>query len=187
MAQQFLQGADIISGFRQMCRKTVPEAVRGRAFADAGGPHCGREFAADRGFVGVVSAERSRSGLGREFRGGEHILSVPEGRGFGRFSEESEGQIDTAIAGGEMREEGVDLRGGHLGRVAFVVEEDEAFAPVVIAVLGAVREAPNSAGRAQPIKQLGLLLDCRRWRRGDHLSDDNLTAKWKSNELRGEF
>ena len=92
-----------------------------------------------------------------------------------------------AILDGEMRKEGVDFRGRHLSGVAFVVEQDEASGPIVVAVFGAVREVPNLAGRAQPIEQLGLLLESRCWECGDYERDGNRAEGRESNELCGIF
>ena len=102
VAQQFLQGAHIISDFQQMGCKTVAQTVRGRAFADARGPDSGCEFAADRTLVRMVSAEKPRSRLGGELRGWKNVLPIPLRRCFGRFPVECEGQIGAAIAGGQV-------------------------------------------------------------------------------------
>ena len=40
MTQQFLDGADVVSVFEQVCGKAVAEGVRGDALGDAGQLHC---------------------------------------------------------------------------------------------------------------------------------------------------
>jgi hypothetical protein len=55
----------------------------------------------------------------------------------------------------KIREEFVDFGFGHLGGVAFVVEENEAACPVVIGIFGANGVMADAAGVAKAIEEFG--------------------------------
>ena len=62
------------------------------------------------------------------------------------------------ILDGEMRQEGVDLRLGHLGGMPNLVEEDEALDPVAVALLGRSAVVAGAERLAEAIEELRLLL-----------------------------
>ena len=57
---------------------------------------------------------------------------------------------------GEVREELVHFRFGHLLRVAFALEQDETFGPIVVGVFGANGVVPNAARVPEAVEELGL-------------------------------
>ena len=57
----------------------------------------------------------------------------------------------------QVREEGVDFWRTHFKWVTFVVEKDEAFAPIVVGVLGANGVMANAAGVAEAVEEFGWL------------------------------
>ena len=77
---------------------------------------------------------------------------------------------------GQIRQEGVDFRGGHLLGMTFVVEEDEAFGPIVVTIFGTNRVMAYAAGRTEPVEQFRLLLGCLCGEVGDHVWNRNCAA-----------
>jgi hypothetical protein len=57
---------------------------------------------------------------------------------------------------GQLRQEGIDLRLGHLGGVADLVERDEPFHPVAVGLFGAGAAVAGPQGLAQAVEELGL-------------------------------
>lgn len=95
----------------------------------------------------------------------EHLLIKKENRAEGLVLS---GGGDTALDR-EMAQEGGDLGFAHLGRMAFLVEEDEAPDPIEISLLGADAVALDAQVPAHAIEQL--LPGRRGARRGGNGSD----------------
>lgn len=55
-----------------------------------------------------------------------------------------------------MRQEGIDLRLGHVGWMPDVMEEDEPLDPLAIALLGPAAVVAGSESVAEAIEELGL-------------------------------
>ncbi len=72
--------------------------------------------------------------------------------------------------------EGVDFRGGHLLGMTFVVEEDEAFGPIVVTIFGTNGVMADATGRTEPVEQFRLRLGCLCGEVGDHMWNRNCVA-----------
>ena len=66
VAEKFLNGANVVAGFQQVCGERVSEAVTGRAFVDCRPSDGERDFAADGGLVSVMPALHPGSRIDRQ-------------------------------------------------------------------------------------------------------------------------
>lgn len=122
MAEEFLDGADVIVGFEEMGGKAVAEGVGGDPFGNAGRPGCGPHGFLQAAFpsaplrtgVDVVAMDQaltpSPSPRGRGERARIHrkpgsrkdVLPDPLFVGVGVFARQGIGQIDCAVALGQV-------------------------------------------------------------------------------------
>lgn len=167
MAQQFLHGSNIVSGFQQMGRETVAKTVAGGFFADAGTFDGGGDFASDGAFMGVMSAFASGAWVDGKIGGGEDELPFPFAVGIGEFAGQGTGHLDAAEAAGEvflledadflqvLLQFGLERFGEH-GAAVFVALAfaDGDFVSFEVEVLDAQAEAFEKA-HAGAVEQLG--------------------------------
>lgn len=86
MAQQLLNGSDVIVGFDQMRGETMPERVGRGLLRDPRLPNGLRDRPRDGGFVGMVASLLTTSRANGEFTRRKNILPLPFAGRVGKFS-----------------------------------------------------------------------------------------------------
>ena len=102
VAEEFLDGADVVAGLEQVRSKAVAKAVAGCALGELCLLNGTREGALDDRLVQVVPALCAGLGVLVASRRGEHPLPRPRLRSAGRLLREGAGQGDTPGALGEV-------------------------------------------------------------------------------------
>src|SRR2546423_7317107 len=98
MAQEFLNGTNVLTAFKQMGSKTVAKCVAARGFGNRGTTNRCLDRVLQVPFGDVVSSQAPRARIGRDFGGGKNVLPNPSALGAGIFARESGRKIDAAGA-----------------------------------------------------------------------------------------
>jgi hypothetical protein len=77
MAEEFLDGADVVAGFEQVGGEGVAEGVAADGLGDAGGAGCAADFLLQAGSIRVMTAEDARARIDREPIRGKDVLPLP--------------------------------------------------------------------------------------------------------------
>jgi len=96
VTEQFLDGADISSRLKQMCRKTVAKSMATAWFGDAGALDRGFNRVLESGLGKVMAARGSGTWIERAFAGWKDVLPAPFGSRSGVFGLECEREINPA-------------------------------------------------------------------------------------------
>lgn len=91
VAEEFLDGADVVAGFEEMGGEGMAEDMRGDMFVDLGGAGRLAHSFLDAAFVEVVAADDAGTRVNGEAVGGEDVLPDPLASGVGVFFGESVG------------------------------------------------------------------------------------------------
>ncbi len=102
VAEEFLDGADVVSVLEEVCGEGVSKGVGGDAFFYFCGFCCGFNGSLQGGFVDVMAAGDACFSFGVEYWRGEDELPDPFFVGGGVFFVEGEGHLNGAEAGGEV-------------------------------------------------------------------------------------
>ena len=102
VAEELLDGADVVAGFEQMGGKTVAQGVAGGGFRDACFQNGSAEGALGHGFVKVVAAVLAGGAVTVLARSGEHPLPRPRLGAAGVLFAQRAGQCDAAGATREV-------------------------------------------------------------------------------------
>src|SRR5207249_6025345 len=95
MPEQFLDGADVVSIFQQMCSKAVPERMTACRFADACGAYSEFHGVLQIFFRDMMAAHFARSRVNRNFCSGKNVLPDEFASGVGIFPFQRERQVDS--------------------------------------------------------------------------------------------
>lgn len=96
MAEQILDGADVVTGFEQVGGEAVAQSVAGGAFFEAGQFGGAADGFLDGAGAEVVAAGDACAGIDRKAWGGEDVLPDPFPVGAGVFAMQRVGQVDGA-------------------------------------------------------------------------------------------
>lgn len=102
MAEQFLDGADVIAVFQQVRGETVAEGVAGDVLVNVGLLRGASDGFLHHAFVKVMAADQAGAWVFGMARGGEDVLPVPFAGGVWIFSGEGMREIDVAEAVAEV-------------------------------------------------------------------------------------
>ena len=102
MAQEFLDGPDIIAIFQQMGRKRMPQGMTAAAFLEAGLTDSVLHRFLEHAMRHMVSTFDASAGINRTFCRGKDVLPFPGGACVGIFAGESIRQVHLAVSGGEV-------------------------------------------------------------------------------------
>jgi hypothetical protein len=102
VAEEFLDGADVIAGFEEMGGEGVAEGVAADWFGDLGELDCGTNGALEDLLVEVMAAGFAGARIDGKACGGEGVLPGPLAGSARIFTIESVGQVDFAEAIGEV-------------------------------------------------------------------------------------
>ena len=91
VAEEFLDGANIVPGFQQVGRKAMAEGVRGDLFGEASGLGCGAHGFLHAAFVQVMPAEFLTTRVLSDVRSGKNILPAPLPASIGVFARQGIG------------------------------------------------------------------------------------------------
>jgi hypothetical protein len=82
VAEQFLHGADVGAGFKQVRGEAVPQGLWSGWLGDYGAKRSGFDGPLEQALVHVVTADDFGARIGRDIRGGEDVLAaIHESRG----------------------------------------------------------------------------------------------------------
>jgi hypothetical protein len=96
VAKEFLDGADVVTRFKQVCREGMAEGVAANRFWDAGKLDGVADRALEDEFVEMMAALFAGTGVFRYSTGGENPLPGPLASRIGIFTVESLGQENFA-------------------------------------------------------------------------------------------
>jgi hypothetical protein len=102
MAEKFLDGADIVTGFQQMGGEGMAQGVAADGFLDASLAGGATDLLLQAGFVHVVAAEDAAARIPRQSIRRENVLPLPLERGAGVFPFQGVGKEDGAEAAGKV-------------------------------------------------------------------------------------
>ena len=103
MAQEFLDGSNIVAGLQKVRRETVAQGVRRARFVDASTPGGARDGTLHRLLGQVMAPDHARPGVHRARLTGEHVLPPPSSPGFGVLGVQRIGHVHLAISRVEIR------------------------------------------------------------------------------------
>ena len=122
VAEQLLDGADVVAVFEQMGGKGMAESMGGCVLGDGGGACGGGKSTLDGCFVEVVAPQLARVSVEIAARGGKQPLPCPLTWRRGVLSSEGVGERDGTVPGGQI---GVVLAADD--RQVLVHRHDESF------------------------------------------------------------
>jgi len=98
VADEFLDGADVVAGFQEVDGEGVAEGGAGDGFGDAGQLGCFSDGSLGAAFAEVVAAGFAGAGVNGEVAGGEDVLPGPVAVGVGVSASECGREVDVAVA-----------------------------------------------------------------------------------------
>jgi len=102
VAEEFLDGANVVAALQELCGETMAEGMRGNGFLDAGLLRRGADGFLEQAGVGVAAHGLFGLGVYGEARGGEEILPDEFSGSVGVFAGKGVGQPDFAEAIAEV-------------------------------------------------------------------------------------
>ena len=102
VAEEFLDGADVVAVFEQVGGEGVPEGVAVDALGDFGAAGGFGDGFLEGVLVAVVASGEAGAGVLGERGGGEGVLPFPVSPGAGELAGERFGEVDLSVAGGEV-------------------------------------------------------------------------------------
>ena len=98
VAEQLLDGADVVAALQQVRGEAVPERVRTDRLVDAGGTGARMHGLLQDRFVQMVAATHAGARVERQFRGRKYPLPAPLGGGIRVLPGQRIGQRDGAVS-----------------------------------------------------------------------------------------
>jgi len=99
VSQQLLHGADVVAGFKEVGGEGVAESVAGDALVDPRSTGGSFDRFLEAAFVNMVATYHAGAGVFGKLGGGEDV-SFPAG--FGIFAFQGIGEVDAAVASGQV-------------------------------------------------------------------------------------